>query len=64
MIPDVKAVKLQRFKTRHKPPFAQREDVTRLNLDVPNEMEVGTIRHHSDRSIRLRKRLFDPKQTV
>jgi hypothetical protein len=42
VIPGVKAVKLQRFKTRHKPPFAQREDVTRLNLDMPNEMEVGT----------------------
>jgi hypothetical protein len=41
MIPDVKAVKLQRFETRHKPPFAQRDDVTRLNLDVLNEMEVG-----------------------
>jgi hypothetical protein len=41
MIPDVTAVKLQRFETRHKPPFAQRDDVTRLSLDVLNEMEVG-----------------------
>ena len=40
MIPDVKAVKLQHFEPRHKPPFA-REDVTRLNPDVANEMEVG-----------------------